>query len=164
MADANARFCIRCGSGLENHQIMGEQRPACPSCGWVYYADPKVAACILVRLDGKILLVQRGNEPKRGCWTLPAGFVNAGEDPAQAAERECLEETGLQVRVTRLQELIAGREHPRGADIILVYQAEVTGGELRPGDDADQASFFGMDELPDLAFRATYRALGIPER
>ena len=75
-----------------------------------------------------MLLVRRVNEPFRGSWTLPAGFVDAGEDPARAAERECLEETSLTVRVTRVLDVIAGREHPRGADFIIVYAAQFVSG------------------------------------
>lgn len=110
--------------------------------------------------SGQVLLVRRVNEPYRGAWSLPAGFVNAYEDPARAAERECLEETGLTVSVTGLHEVITGREHERGSDILLLYRARVTGGELRAGDDADLVQFFSRDNLPPLAFRATRLALG----
>ena len=57
---------------------------------------PKVAAGVVLIDADRVLLVRRVNEPYRGRWTLPAGFVDAGEDPRRAAERECLEETGLQ--------------------------------------------------------------------
>lgn len=116
---------------------------------------------MLVEQGGKVLLVQRNNEPGRGIWSFPAGFINAHEDPQDAARRECLEETGLQVRITGLLHLISGREHPKGADIVLVYGAEVVGGVLRAGDDADQAVFFAEEALPPLAFRATRIALGL---
>ncbi len=69
------------------------------------------------------LLVQRVNEPGQGLWTIPAGFVDAREDPARAAERECLEETGLVVVVDQLLGVVAGREHPNGADMVLAYRA-----------------------------------------
>jgi 8-oxo-dGTP diphosphatase len=157
--DSRVRFCIQCGAALARRELFGQLRPACPSCGWVYFADPKVAAGVLVVQDGAVLLVRRVNEPGRGMWTFPAGFVDAREDPARAAERECLEETGLQVRVTGLGTLIAGREHERGADILLVYLADVIGGALQPGDDADQAAFFPREALPPIAFRATRQAL-----
>jgi len=141
--------------------LFGEPRPACPSCGWVYFADPKVAAGVLVEQDEKVLLVRRVNEPGAGLWSFPAGFVNAYEDPARAAERECLEETGLEVEVTGLLDVIGGREHARGADIVIVYYSRVVGGKLLPGDDADEAAFFPRDALPPLAFRATRLALGV---
>ena len=139
---------------------FGRQRAVCPNCGWIHFADPKVAAAVLLEQDGRVLLVRRVNEPFRGMWTLPAGFVDADEDPARAAERECLEETGLTVRVSAVLDVIAGREHPRGADFVIVYRGEVVSGELQAADDADQAGWFGPDELPELAFRATGAVLG----
>jgi ADP-ribose pyrophosphatase YjhB (NUDIX family) len=125
----------------------------------VHFEDPKVAAAALVERDGRLLLVRRTNNPARGQWTLPAGFVDADEDPQAAAARECLEETGLEVRVTRLLDVIAGREHPRGASIVIVYLAEAVGGDLKAGDDADEVAFFPADDLPALAFRATRQAV-----
>lgn len=156
------RFCIQCGAPLERHFLFGQERPVCPACGWIFFADPKVAAGVVVEDgQGAVLLVRRINEPGRGLWSFPAGFIDADENPARAAERECLEETGLVVEATGLLELIAGREHPRGADIILAYTARVVGGTLQPGDDADLAQFFPRDALPPLAFRATRVALGL---
>jgi ADP-ribose pyrophosphatase YjhB (NUDIX family) len=98
-------------------------------------------------------------QPRQGMWTFPAGFVEFDEDPAEAAVRECREETGLEVRLNGLLDLIAGREHERGADIVVVYCARLVGGEPRADDDVDQVAFFGPDELPPLAFRATQIAL-----
>jgi ADP-ribose pyrophosphatase YjhB (NUDIX family) len=161
--DDTVRFCIQCGAPLERRFLFGQARPVCPSCGWIYFADPKVAAGVLVEADGRVLLVRRVNEPGRGMWSFPAGFIDANEDPARAAERECLEETGLVVETTALLNLVAGREHPRGADIVLVYTARVVGGSLQPGDDADLAQFFPREALPPLAFHATRVALGLEE-
>lgn len=152
-------FCVQCGAPLERRQVFGAARPACLACGWVYFADPKVAAGVLVEVEKQVLLVRRVNEPGRGLWSFPAGFVDAYEDPARAAERECLEETGLRVQVSGLLTLVSGREHPRGADIVIVYRAEITGGTLDAGDDADQAQFFPRSALPPLAFRATREVL-----
>jgi ADP-ribose pyrophosphatase len=70
-----------------------------------------------------------------------------------------LEETGLSVRVTRVLDIISGKEHPRGADFIIIYYAEVIGGELRPDDDADAVEWFARENLPPLAFRATQKVL-----
>lgn len=141
--------------------LFGAERPECPACGWIYFEDPKVAAAVLVEQAGRVLLTRRVNEPHRGEWSLPAGFINAHEDPQRAAERECLEETGLLVRVTELLQLIPGQEHERGADILILYRAEILGGELLAGDDADEVGFFSREALPPLAFRATRIALGV---
>ncbi len=158
--DSHIKFCPRCGAEVTHEDKFGMVRPVCPQCGWIYFQDPKVAAAVLIEQGGRVLLVRRANEPFRGLWTLPAGFVNGGEDPADAAARECLEETGLRVHVTRVLDVIAGREHKRGADFIIVYLAEVVSGELMPDDDADAVEWFLRDELPPLAFRATQKILG----
>jgi ADP-ribose pyrophosphatase YjhB (NUDIX family) len=87
--------------------------------------------------------------------------VDAGEDPRVAAERECLEETGLSVRAGRVLDVIAGREHEKGADFVVVYDAEIVSGTLAAGDDADRAQWFQLTGLPPLAFRATEEIMRI---
>lgn len=162
MTDYPAKFCIRCGTRLEekiyhdNHLHM-----VCPTCDWAYFPDPKVAVAALIQQDGKILLVKRLFEPMQGYWALPAGFMNAEENPEQAAERECHEETGLLVKVDRLLTVITGRDHPRGADVVLVYAAHIVSGTVSASDDAMDAAFFPVDDLPSLAFRTTRAALDI---
>ena len=159
MANAEYKHCPRCANQLSLEERFGKVRPVCTDCGWIHFVDPKVAAAVLVVQDGRILLVRRTNEPFRGLWTLPAGFVNGGEDPAEAAQRECLEETGLSVRVTRVYDIVSGREHLRGADFVIVYQAEFISGEMKADDDADAVEWFDKDHLPPLAFLATQKVL-----
>lgn len=161
MATTEFNFCPRCATPVTHEQRFGAMREICPKCGWIHFVDPKVAAGVLVIAATRVLLVRRVNEPYRGLWTLPAGFVNGGEDPAEAAARECLEETGLSVKVTRVFDIVAGREHPRGADFVIVYQAEVIGGEMQANDDADAVEWFDKQHLPPLAFRATRKVLGV---
>ncbi|MBN1146386.1 MAG: NUDIX hydrolase [Anaerolineales bacterium] len=156
---SEVNFCLRCGSPLSLAQRFGRLRPACPACGWFYFADPKVAVAALIERDGKVLLVRRANDPQRGLWTLPAGFVDAGEDPVSALERECREETGLQVHVTELLDVVNGQEHPRGAHILIVYRAEVLSGQARAHDDVDRVAFFPRDDLPPLAFSTTRKII-----
>ena len=139
---------------------MGEVRPTCPNCGWVHYEDPKVAVGVIALDRNKILLVRRVMDPYAGMWSIPAGFVNAYEDPARAALRECLEETGLQAESEGLFDMLTGREHARGADILLIYRVHVTGGELHAADDADRADWFSLDALPELAFNSTKKVIG----
>src|SRR5688500_13386183 len=157
--DSKIKFCPRCAAAVAHEEKFGMLRPVCPQCGWIHFVDPKVAAAVLIEQDGRVLLVRRANEPCRGLWTLPAGFVNGGEDPARAAERECFEETGLSVRVKRVHDVIAGQEHERGADFIIVYEAEILSGVLHPADDADAAEWFPRNDLPALAFDATRKVL-----
>jgi ADP-ribose pyrophosphatase YjhB (NUDIX family) len=101
--------------------------------------------------------------PYQGKWTFPGGFVEFDEHPADTAARECREETGLEVEITGLLDVTAGREHEYGADIIIIYRARLVGGEPRAADDVDGVAFFALgkdgDGLPPLAFRATQVAL-----
>jgi 8-oxo-dGTP diphosphatase len=157
--EIQVKFCPRCGTAVQHEEKFGMLRPVCPQCQWIHFVDPKVAAAVLVQKDGRVLLVRRANEPHRGLWTLPAGFINGGEDPAKAAARECLEETGLVVEVTRVLDVIAGLEHDRGADFLIVYEAQILSGEMNPADDADAAEWFPYDDLPPLAFKATQKVL-----
>lgn len=159
MANTEFNFCPRCGTAVVHKELYGKVRAVCPKCEWIHFLDPKVAAAVFVEKDGLVLLVRRAGEPFRGLWTLPAGFINGGEDPAEAAARECLEETGLNVRVTRVLDIISGKEHPRGADFIIVYQGSVIDGELKADDDADAVEWFARENLPPLAFRATQKVL-----
>jgi len=159
--ESQIKFCPRCGTPVKLEERFGKVRPVCPQCEYIYFEDPKVAAAVLIEQDGRVLLVRRVNEPYRGLWTLPAGFIDAGEDPARAAERECLEETGLLVRVMRVLDVIPGKEHERGADFIIAYQAIIVSGTLVPDDDADAADWFTRDHLPPLAFAATQKILAL---
>jgi 8-oxo-dGTP diphosphatase len=152
-------YCLRCGSKLSLDVRFGRARPVCLACGWIYFSDPKVAAAGLIEQDGRVLLVRRAVDPLRGLWSLPAGFVDAGEDPAEAIRRECFEETGLTVEVIGLVDVFYGQEHPRGAHIVIVYRAQVLRGFLQAGDDVDQVAFFALDELPELAFSTTRKVL-----
>ena len=154
-----ANFCIACGQCLEERVAFGRLRPVCPDCGHIHFEEPKVAVGVLVEMDGQILLVQRANVPGKGKWTLPAGFIDAGEDPRAAAARECLEETGLQILVGELIDVLHTREHPRGATIFIVYRGAITGGTAQANDDADAVRFFVPDDLPPLAFATTTEIL-----
>ena len=155
MRSDQIKFCPLCGTNTIISTRAGQNRPVCPFCDWVFFPDPKVAVVAVIIRNGKVLLTRRVNKPQQGLWTFPGGFVDAGEDPARAAERECLEETGLRVKVSGLVDVLSGQEHPRGADILIVYDGEILDGVVQPGDDADLADFFSLDELPPLAFRST---------
>lgn len=153
-------FCPACGARVEERQIEGRLRPVCTRCGRVHFADPKVAAAVLVERQGEVLLVRRANQPERGRWTLPAGYVDAGEDPREAARRECREETGLEISITAIHDVLFESGADRLATIVIVYKALETGGVLAPGDDASEVGFFPPARLPAIGFESTRRAIG----
>ena len=153
------QYCPHCGSTLIERLHSGKMRPSCPICDWVYFPDPKVAVAVLIKNGSQVLLVQRSFDPKKGHWTLPSGFVDAGEDPKHAAKRECLEETGLEIKDIHLLDVVFSQEHPRGASILIIYKATVESGQLKPGDDASQAAYFKVSDLPPLAFNSTIQIL-----
>lgn len=156
---APIRFCPLCGNKVEEREAFGAIRPVCPACSYIHFQDPKVAAGVLVQSEGRVLLVRRINVPMQGKWTLPAGFVDGQEDPRSTAVRECLEETGLEVEIVDLVDVLYGLEHQRGASIVIFYRGRIVGGELSAGDDADAVAFFDADNLPPLGFQATEQVL-----
>jgi len=151
---ADPRFCTACAAALE----LAGRHHVCTGCGRTHHRDPKVGVGVVVLDDRRrLLLVRRGVSPGKGRWALPAGYVDAGEDPRAAAAREALEETGLEVVVGRVVDVypsVATGGHG-GASFFLAFEAEVVGGVLAAGDDALDAAFFGADELPEMAFPST---------
>ncbi len=103
----------------------------------------------------KVLLIERRDGPYRGKWALPGGFLEMDEELQTAAGRELAEETGLgEVRLQQLHTFGAVGRDPRGRVITVVYWGIVEAGkmEVTAGDDAAQAKWFDIDELPQLAF------------
>ena len=149
MAEPPQDHCAFCG------ELLDDASPrVCTSCGRTAYRDPKVGVGAVVRDDaGRLLLVRRGIPPAKGLWSLPAGFVDADEDPRAAAAREALEETGLVVEVGDVVDVWAGGGGR--ASFFLAFTATVVGGVLQAGDDAAEAAFFALDALPELAFAST---------
>lgn len=154
-------FCVRCGSALERQQRAGKIRPVCPECGWIFFPDPKVAVAVLIEKDEQILFVQRSISPRKGYWTLPAGFVDAGEDPREAARREVWEETNLQVDIGQLLGILPVQEHKDGANLLIVYRGKAKNGKLKAGDDAARAQFFPKNNTPPLAFKSTEKIFSL---
>jgi ADP-ribose pyrophosphatase YjhB (NUDIX family) len=124
----------------------------------VVFREHKVAAGVMVERDGKVLLVRRRLNPRQGLWSFPAGFVDFDEAPAEAAARECREETGLEVEIVDVLDVVSGGGHG-DAGIVIVYRARWVGGHLQAADDVDRAGFFAAEDLPPLAFRATREAI-----
>ena len=104
-------------------------------------------------------MVRRAINPERGKWALPAGYIDDGEDPREAAIREVREETGLAIEITRLIDVQTGPDS-HGASIVIIYAARVLDGIARPLDDADAVLWYAVgDPLPELAFESTRQML-----
>src|SRR5262245_16872609 len=146
MSESSYRFCPRCATPLEMRMVYGRQRPECPACGFVHYADPKVAVIGLVTDDERVLLVQRAINPAKGKWSLPGGYMDAGEMPEEALQRELQEEVALAVRVGPLLEIFPMVvTSGRGNGIVLAYHAtpaQPVPIELCCQDDACDARWF----------------------
>ena len=154
------QFCPKCGGGL-SRQLLKPNEPkrlVCGSCSFIFYDDPKVAACTIPVVDGKILLVKRGIEPGYGKWVFPGGFLDRGERVEDAAIRETWEETGLKVEVGHL---LNAYSYPGYPVVVLVYPATVIEGEPQALDETLEVKFFTPLDIPwdDLAFPSTKDAL-----
>jgi len=118
------------------------------------YLSPAITADALLLKGEEVLLVRRGQDPHKGAWAIPGGFVEVGETVERAAMREALEETGLKGTIVDLLGVYSepGRD-PRGHTITVAYVMRVTGLVIiEAGDDAAEARWFRFDDLPALAF------------
>ena len=159
-APEHVRFCARCGAVMQAKLVGDKARKACPQCGFIHFTDPKVGVGVLVVNEtGEVLLVRRTMRPEIGRWSLPAGYLDQGEEPKATAVREVQEETGLHVTIERLLDVYHNPPEQGGASIFILYRGRVVGGELKAGDDADAAAFFSLDALPDVAFASTQAAI-----
>jgi ADP-ribose pyrophosphatase YjhB (NUDIX family) len=148
------RFCPRCGGGLAVE--AGSVR--CAACGERYWANAIPGVQGLLERDGRVLLARRGNEPRRGYWDLPGGFLEETEDPVEGLRREFLEETGLEIEPVRL--LGIDIEPYDGRHVFSVTWVVTGEGEPAPADDVAELAFFAPSELPsEMAFPGQNRVL-----
>jgi 8-oxo-dGTP diphosphatase len=154
------RFCPRCGGGLEHRLVKSHEpkRLVCQACSFIFYQDPKVVAGTVFMLNGGIVLLKRGVEPALGKWVFPGGYVDRGESVPEAAVRETKEESQLDVKLGPLLNIYSYSGSP---NVIVVYTAQVIGGQLAAADESTEARIFPPDEVPwhDLAFDSTKDAL-----
>ena len=161
MHDRVYRFCPVCASALEPRLVRtGEpERPACPACDYIYYANPKVAVGTIIHTaDARLVLVRRAIEPGYGLWVFPGGYVDRGEPLVSAAEREAREECGLDVRIDGLVNVYS---YHGKTPVIVVYAATALGGELQADDECLEARLVAPSDIPwdALAFQSTRDAL-----
>ncbi len=154
------RFCPVCGGALSTSVVKPKEPPrlVCTGCEFIFYLDPKVVACAILEMDGKILLLKRGISPQKGKWVMPGGYVDRNEEVKAAAIRETLEECGLKIAVERLVGVYSYAGH---LPVVIVYTSRYRAGELLPKDETLEARWFLEEDIPwgDLAFRSTVDAL-----
>ncbi|MDP2743446.1 MAG: NUDIX hydrolase [Dehalococcoidia bacterium] len=143
------RFCPHCGRPLILAEVAGRVRPTCFPCGFSQFPDPKVATGVIATRSGRILLQQRRHPPGKGLWSFPGGFVDAGERVEEAALREILDETHVEIR---LEGLVGVYSQPGQPVIFIVYHGVILSGEPSPGQESLAVGLFSLEELPPLAF------------
>lgn len=145
-------------------KIEGKTRYYCPLCGWILYRNPIPSVAAVVRRDNKLLLIKRGVEPGIGKWALPSGFLEEDETPEEGCIRELSEETGLKGKIIRLIDVDNEESLIYRNILVIGYEIEITGGELKSGSDTIDVKFFPTNKLPDITFKSHTRILKKAER
>ncbi|TFF19168.1 NUDIX domain-containing protein [Jiella endophytica] len=133
-------------------------RRICDSCGFVAYENPKIVVGSVVRHEGRILLCRRAIEPRRGFWTIPAGYLELNETPEDGARREAREEAEAELSIERL---LAVYSVPRISQVQLIYRAQLKTSHFAPGPESLDVALFAPAEIPygELAFPSVHWAL-----
>ncbi len=155
------KFCSACGSANIVHRVPpGDHLPrdVCAACGIVHYQNPKVVVGCLPEWQERVLLCKRAIEPRRGLWTLPAGFLENGETVIDGAVRETLEEAGAHVEMGDLYTMIS---LPQIGQVYMMFRARLADLDFAPGPESLEARLFAEEEIPwdQLAFRTIGRTL-----
>lgn len=134
------------------------ERMVCGECGWVNYVNPKIVVGAVCRLEEKILLCRRAIEPRKGYWTIPAGFMEERESTADGAAREAFEEANAELV---MGPMLAVYNIPRISQVQIIYKAVMASPEISPGPESLEVGYFDWDEIPwdELAFPSVTWAL-----
>jgi ADP-ribose pyrophosphatase YjhB (NUDIX family) len=137
---------------FSNERLPGEDRDrrVCRTCGFVDYVNPRVVTGVVAHRDGRILLCRRAIEPRKGLWTLPAGFLETGESIEQGARREAHEEARAELEI---ETMLAIYSIPRISQIQVFFRARLLN-EPSPGPESLEVMLAGWDDIPwtELAF------------
>lgn len=150
------RWCPRCRSALGRVRRGGADRPSCPACGFVFFANPGLGAAVVVRDDaGAVLLVERtSHQFGAGRWCFPCGFVEWGEDVRDAAVREAKEEAGIDVALGEVVQVASNFHEAEKPTVGIWFAARRLDPAQEPqaGDDAAAVGWFDPLAPPPLAF------------
>ncbi len=155
------KHCRACGSAvLYRLPDDGDtkQRAVCTACNLVHYENPLNVVGTVPHLGNRIMLCKRNIEPRKGKWTLPAGFMELGESTAEGAARETTEESGAHFKMGSLFTVMSV---PRVGQVHLYYLAELQNEQFDPGFETQEVRLFSENEVPwdDLAFRTIQETL-----
>ena len=149
------KHCKNCGAAVV-YRLPDDgdtkNRAVCSACNTVHYENPLNVVGTVPVWDDKVLLCKRNIEPRKGKWTLPAGFMELEETTAQGAARETIEEAGAQFE---MQSLFSVLSVPRVGQVHLFYRAKLTSDQFNPGFETMEAKLFAESDIPwdDIAFR-----------
>lgn len=147
------KFCSCCGAPVTLQVPAGDRLPrhVCMDCGTVHYLNPRIVAGCIPEWQGRVLLCRRAIEPRRGYWTLPAGFMENGETTDAAAVRETLEEACARVEILGLYTLY---NLPHISQVYLIYRARLLDGEFAAGEESLDVALYDETQIPwdELAF------------
>jgi ADP-ribose pyrophosphatase YjhB (NUDIX family) len=154
------KHCRACGAAVQ-YRIPDDDnrdRAVCNDCGTIHYENPLNVVGTLPYLGDQVLLCRRNIEPRRGLWTLPAGFMELGESTADGALRETIEEAGAEVTMGPLFSLL---NVVRVGQVHLFYLAELRSTRFDPGPETIEAAMFREDEIPwdEIAFKTSRETL-----
>lgn len=134
------------------------ERLVCVDCGFIAYENPKVVVGSVATWGARILMCRRAINPRRGFWTLPAGYMELGETATQGAVREALEEAQARIEI---DQLLAVYSIPRIGQVQLMYRARLVSPEIAAGIESLEVALFDWEEIPwdDIAFPSVGWAL-----
>ncbi len=159
-ATRRIQHCRVCGARTEYRVPPDDnrERATCTACGEIHYENPLNVVGTVPFWGDQVLLCKRNIEPRRGLWTLPAGFMELGESVAEGALRETVEEAGAQVELLQLFTVL---NVARVGQVHLFYTARMHNTTLAPGPETMEARLFRQDEIPwdQLAFRTVRQTL-----
>lgn len=154
-APRTKRYCTFCAHPLTTRFVEGRNRLYCDACTYPIYENPVPASCVVVVDDaGRLLLIKRSVPPKVGMWCLPGGFMELFESPEEAATRELFEEAGIAGRIEALLGVTTNPNPDYGTVLLMGFLVRSWTGTPVAGDDADEARFFPIESLPEIAFRS----------
>jgi ADP-ribose pyrophosphatase YjhB (NUDIX family) len=154
------KYCPHCTTPLALATSGHVQRMACPNCGFVQHQNPAPTVSVLVVDEDRVLLGKRGGHPGKGTWSLPSGYVEYEDDFLSTAIREVKEETGLDIAIESIIQVMSSFVSPRFHFLGLYLVAHVVGGALRAGDDLDAVEWFSLSgTLPEMGFQEDVEAI-----